>query len=201
MAKDRRTIWVAALVVAVAAGVATAHGLYQVATAARVTTPIAWLYPVITDGLGLVAYAATARLADGERRYAAAVVILAATLSGLAQAVYLAGGLDHAPVGLRAGVGAWPAIAVALTAHLVHLVRPRATARQQRNRARQPDMAPDMTPVRPVPDIPRAAPGHGTAARVAALRRARPDITQADTARELGVHVRTVARHWTAVSA
>jgi hypothetical protein len=123
--RGRRTTWAAGLVVATGAGVATAHGLYQVAAAARVAAPIAWLYPLITDGLALVAYAATARLHDGGRRYAAGIVILAAGLSGLAQAVYLAGGLDHttaAPVGLRFGVGAWPAIAAALTAHLLHLI-------------------------------------------------------------------------------
>jgi hypothetical protein len=120
-----RTILTAALTVAAAAGVATAHGLYQVAAASRVPTAAAWLYPVITDGLALVAYAATARLHSGGRRYAATIVVLAAGLSGLAQAVYLAGGLDHAstaPVGLRFGVGAWPAIAAALTAHLLHLI-------------------------------------------------------------------------------
>ena len=120
-----RTVWAAGLVVAAGAGIATAHGLYQVAAAARVPTPIGWLYPLITDGLALVAYAATARLHAGGRCYAAGIVILAAGLSGLAQALYLAGGLDDtgpAPVGLRFGVGAWPAIAAALTAHLLHMV-------------------------------------------------------------------------------
>jgi hypothetical protein len=123
--RGRRSILTAALTVAAAAGVATAHGLFQVAAASRVPTPVAWLYPVITDGLALVAYAATNRLHAGGRRYAATIVVLAAGLSGLAQAVYLAGGLDHAstaPATLRFGVGAWPAIAAALTAHLLHLV-------------------------------------------------------------------------------
>jgi hypothetical protein len=124
----RRAVWAAGLVVATGAGVATAHGLYQVATSARVPTPIAWLYPLITDGLALVAYAATSRLAHGGRRYAAAIVVLAAGLSGLAQATYLTGGLSStgsgstAPAVLRFGVGAWPAIAAALTAHLLHLI-------------------------------------------------------------------------------
>jgi hypothetical protein len=123
--RGRRAVWTAGLAVAAGAGVATAHGLYQVAAAARVATPIAWLYPLITDGLALVAYAATSRLADAGRRYAAGIVVLAAGLSGLAQAVYLAGGIAQnttAPVGLRFGVGAWPAIAAALTAHLLHLI-------------------------------------------------------------------------------
>jgi hypothetical protein len=124
-ATSTHTMVTAALTVAAGAGVATAHGLYQVAAAARVALPIAWLYPLITDGLALVAYAATARLTDGGRRYAAGIVILAAGLSGLAQAVYLAGGITThavAPTGLRFGVGAWPAIAAALTAHLLHLI-------------------------------------------------------------------------------
>ncbi len=125
MQAGRRGVWAAGLVVAAGAGVATAHGLYQVAAASHVPTPIAWLYPVITDGLALVAYAATSRLQDGGRRYAATIVVLAAGLSGLAQAVYLAGGIAEsttAPVGLRFGVGAWPAAAAALTAHLLHLI-------------------------------------------------------------------------------
>ena len=123
--RGRWSILTAALTVACAAGVATAHGLYQVAAASRVPTAVAWLYPVITDGLALVAYAATARLQERGRRYAAVIVVLAASLSGLAQAVYLAGGLGHAssaPAALRFGVGAWPAVAAALTAHLLHLV-------------------------------------------------------------------------------
>ena len=200
----RRVLWAAALVVAAGAGVATAHGLYQVATSAGVQPAIAWLYPLITDGLGLVAYAATARLTDRGRQYAAGIVTLAAALSGLAQAVYLAGGLDHAAVALRFGVGAWPALAVALTAHLLYLVRPgrRVTAKTV-TRTRQLDTPLAMTPVRSVPDIPRAKTGHDTPGRVAALRHANPDITQAAAAKELGVSVRTVARHWTrpAVSA
>jgi hypothetical protein len=127
----RRAVWTAGLAVAAGAGVATAHGLYQVAAAARVPTPIAWLYPLITDGLALVAYAATSRLHDGGRRYAAGIVVLAAGLSGLAQAIYLAGGIatsSVAPVGLRFGVGAWPAVAAALTAHLLHLIGTAAPA-------------------------------------------------------------------------
>ncbi len=121
----RRGVWAAGLGVAAGAGVATAHGLYQVAAASRVPAPIAWLYPLITDGLALVAYAATTRLTDRARHYSATIVILAASLSGLAQAVYLAGGIAQsttAPVGLRFGVGAWPAAAAALTAHLLHLI-------------------------------------------------------------------------------
>jgi len=55
----RAAIWLPGLAVALGAAIATAHGLYEVAVAARVSAAIAWLYPLITDGLALVAYAAT----------------------------------------------------------------------------------------------------------------------------------------------
>ena len=115
-------IWVAGLVVVLAAGAATAHGLYEVALASRAPAGIAWLYPLITDGLALVAYAATTRLGGPGRRYAWTVVVLAAGLSGLAQATYLAGGVAAASAGLRFGVGAWPAVAAAIAAHLLFLI-------------------------------------------------------------------------------
>jgi hypothetical protein len=115
-------LWLPGLLVALGAGVATAHGLYEVALGAGVPQPIAWLYPLITDGLALVAYATTARLTDGARTYAWAVVVLAAGLSGLAQASYLSGGVDSAPTALRFGVGAWPAIAAAIVAHVLFLL-------------------------------------------------------------------------------
>src|SRR6266540_1618729 len=124
-ARGSGATWTAGLAVAVGAGVATAHGLFQVAVASGVPKPVAWLYPLITDGLALVAYAATARLRSAGRRYAATIVILAAGLSGLAQAVYLAGGISThaaAPVGLRFGVGYCPALAAAIAAHLLHLI-------------------------------------------------------------------------------
>lgn len=133
----RAAIWLPGLAVALGAAVATAHGLYEVAVAARVPAVIAWLYPLITDGLALVAYAATARLMGSARRYAWAVVILAAGLSRLAQAAYLASDAAAAPLpvsglaasagfvapaALRFGVGAWPAIAAAIVAHLLYLL-------------------------------------------------------------------------------
>ena len=155
-----RTVWAAGLIVAAGAGAATAHGLYQVAAAARVSTPVGWLYPLITDGLALVAYAATGRLHAGGRRYAAGIVILAAGLSGLAQAVYLAGGLDHtgpAPVGLRFGVGAWPAIAAALTAHLLHLVATGASTPPAAAMQRSPGSEPRTPANPPYTDAPHKA--------------------------------------------
>lgn len=119
----RAVIWLPGLAVALGAAVATAHGLYEVAHAARVPAGIAWLYPLITDGLALVAYAATARLHGSAARYAWSVVVLSAGLSGLAQAAFLASGsaVDASPA-LRFGVGAWPAIAAAIVAHLLYLL-------------------------------------------------------------------------------
>jgi len=126
---QRWVIWAPGLAVAVGAAVATAHGLYEVAAAARVPAAIAWLYPLITDGLALVAYAATARLHGRAARYAWSVVVLAAGLSGLAQAAYLAAEpaavgepMVTAPAVLRFGIGAWPAVAAAIVAHLLYLL-------------------------------------------------------------------------------
>ncbi|MFC4950783.1 hypothetical protein [Pseudonocardia sp. GCM10023141] len=129
----RAAIWIPGLAVALGAAAATMHGLYEVALASRVPAAIAWLYPLITDGLALVAYAATARLTGSSARYAWIVVILAAGLSGLAQASFLAA--DPVPSvpaeaveafatspALRFGVGAWPAIAAAIVAHLLYLL-------------------------------------------------------------------------------
>jgi hypothetical protein len=116
-------LWLPGLFVAAGAIAATAHGLYEVAIAAQVPPAIAWLYPVITDGLALVAYAAAARLQGSARRYSWTVVMVSAGLSGLAQAAYLAGDAAvAAPAALRFGVGAWPAVAAAIVAHLLHLL-------------------------------------------------------------------------------
>src|SRR6185312_4420909 len=119
----RAVLWLPGLAVALGAAVATAHGLYEVALAAAVPSGIAWLYPLITDGLALVAYGATARLSGSAARYAWAVVVAAAGLSGLAQAAFLASGatLDASPA-LRFGIGAWPAVAAAVAAHLRFLL-------------------------------------------------------------------------------
>ena len=117
-------LWLPGLVVAAGAAIATAHGLYEVARAAGVPTPVAALYPLIGDGLALVAYGATSRLyTPSNRAYAWTIVVLAAGLSGLAQAAYLAGsGVQAVPTWLRFGIGAWPATAAAIVAHLLYLL-------------------------------------------------------------------------------
>lgn len=115
--------------VVLGAGVVTAHGLFEVATKSAVPPAVAWLYPLITDGLALVAYASAMHLSGKDRKYAWTVVVLAAGLSGLAQAALLAapqgvgGGIAPADPTLRFGVGAWPAIAAAIAAHLLFLLR------------------------------------------------------------------------------
>lgn len=127
--RARSPIWWAVLAVAGCGVVATAHGLFEVVLACGVLAFMAALYVPITDGLALVAYAATERLKGAARLYAWAVVLLSAGLSGLAQAVML-GGLGEPPVWLRYVVGAWPALAVAIAAHLLWLVgRPGVTAK------------------------------------------------------------------------
>jgi len=140
-------VWIAGLVVAIGAGVATAHGLYEVALAARVPRMLAWLYPLITDGLALVAYATTTRLAEHGRRYAWTVVVVAAGLSGLTQAGYLAGSVASAPPVLRFAIGAWPAVAAAIVAHLLYLLS------TERSAATPPQVAPAAA------TTPSAAPG------------------------------------------
>ena len=164
------------------------HCLFEVAVAARVPAGIAWLYPLITDGLALVAYAATARLDGSARRYAWAVVVLAAGLSGLAQASFLAGGVQQTDAALRFGVGAWPAVAAAVVAHLLYLlaadagpvvqpdvitrpVSPRGPVVVQAEAAEAPDVRPSDAPSGPAPDAPPGSPARDRA-RVAALRHA-----------------------------
>lgn len=165
----RTVVWIAGLLVAIGAAVATAHGLFEVAVAARVPAGIAWIYPLITDGLALVAYAASARLHGPAARYAWGVVVLAAGLSGLAQAMFLAADAPAVPTGvvagpafeasaaLRFGVGAWPAVAAAIVAHLLYLLAtdqsgsgPQATGRVQPEVFSPPSVQPDPDPVQPV---------------------------------------------------
>lgn len=148
----RDGVWWAGLVVAAAAAAATAHGLYAVAAASHVPWPVAGLYPVMTDGLALVAYSATNRLTDGSRQYAWAVVVAAAGLSGAAQALYLAGGgLEDAPAAVRFGIGAAPALAAAAVAHLLHLIRTAAGSVEQ-PKADPPALGSDVQPGSVQPD-------------------------------------------------
>jgi len=142
-------LWLPGLLVAAGAIAATAHGLYEVAIAANVPPAVAWIYPVITDGLALVAYGAAARTQGSARRYSWAVVVVAAGLSGLAQAAYLAGDATvAAPPALRFGVGAWPAVAAAVVAHLLHLLAVAPRPPQQADVEASPTA--DTTPEHPV---------------------------------------------------
>ena len=117
----RALIAVPAGAVAAGAVLATGHGLHAVALAAGVEDPIAWLYPVITDGLALVAYVAAHHVPQ-HKSYAWAVVLVSAVMSGVAQAVFLAGAALDASAGLRFAMGAWPAVAALLGGHLLYLL-------------------------------------------------------------------------------
>jgi hypothetical protein len=171
----RWTVWVAGLIVALGAGVATAHGLYEVALAAGTPRVLAWLYPLITDGLALVAYATTTRLAESGRRYAWTVVVIAAGLSGLTQASYLAGGVASASPGLRFAIGAWPAVAAAVVAHLLFLLGNHSTAtgsddlHQQVSHLGQPDQATRIAGSKPAPAGDSHEPLTGAAVSVTGL--------------------------------
>ena len=130
---------------------------------------IAWLYPLITDGLALVAYAATARLRGPAARYAWSVVVLAAGLSGLAQAALLGSETTmDAPTVLRYGVGAWPAVAAAIVAHLLYLLAthtadaPTSTAGVQPAPFRSAGVQPAATTVQPAPVQPAAGRARST---------------------------------------
>jgi hypothetical protein len=122
----RSPVWPWAALVTVGGVIATAHGLYVAATEAGQPDVVAVLYPLIIDGLALVAYVATRRLSSAV--YPWLVVVIAAGLSGLAQGVNLAKGEEPWTVEwwLRFGVGAAPAVAALTAAHLLWLVgRPR----------------------------------------------------------------------------
>lgn len=95
----------------------------------HVADPWSWLYPVIADGLAVVAYRVTGRTRGLGRAYAWCVFVACAGLSAAGQSLHLVG-LGHAPpVGLRAAVGAWPAVAAAVACHLhrVGRIRPATT--------------------------------------------------------------------------
>lgn len=209
----RAVIWLPGLAVAVGAAVATAHGLYEVAVAARVPTGIAWLYPLITDGLALVAYTATARLSGSAARYAWAVVVLAAGLSGLAQAMYLAsdtpdpaggaippgspvaGPVFEATAVLRFGVGAWPAVAAAIVAHLLYLLATHTPGTDPPTANHRPAEPEAFTPPPVQPDPPAVQPGPASAVQIAvqpSVARAvqRPvEVTAIERGRDLPVAV------------
>ncbi|MGH3615384.1 MAG: hypothetical protein ACRDRK_22860 [Pseudonocardia sp.] len=191
----RWAIWLPGLAVALGAAVATAHGLYEVAHAARVPQVIAWLYPLITDGLALVAYTATARLSGSAARYAWSVVVLAAGLSGLAQAVFLASdsAVEASPA-LRFGVGAWPAIAAAIVAHLLYLLAvdapPERSPEGVAPVAIQPDAVPVQSvtarPVQPSTPGPVQRPAPDAAQPVRPALAAAPDATAEPPVRRSG---------------
>jgi hypothetical protein len=170
-----------------AAGAAlTAVGMYSVAVACGIPGNLAWLYPLIFDGLALVAYRATSHTKDGARRYAAFVVMLCTGLSATAQAAHLAAG-DGLSAGadghLKAGVGAAPAIAVALAAHLHWLTTKPATTQTDASTLPGGVTGPGGTakiPSGPVPSITEGADADpGTAGRERTASHGRSSLSPA----------------------
>jgi hypothetical protein len=146
--------------------------------------------------------------------WAAGLVVAAgagvATAHGLSQAVYLAGGIGQsasAPVGLRFGVGAWPAIAAALTAHLLHLIStatddpataPTASVQPYNPPSVQPSIPDPVQPPRRVPalDAPAVQPERSAQAGATALARTpEPDRLALDGAEGGGSAPGDRARH------
>ena len=173
----RDGVWWAALGVAGAAAAATAHGLYAVAAASGVPWPMAALYPVMADGLALVAYAATSRLDGAGRRYAWTVVVTAAGSSGAAQAAYLAGGgVAGSPAAVRFGIGAAPAVAAAAVAHLVHLIRTSSRVVRLDSRTTAVQSAPAVRAARPVGERPGADAARPERPPAGGVRPSTPDL-------------------------
>jgi hypothetical protein len=106
----------------------TSTSLYAVAVNCGVDRRLAWLYVPCTDGLALVAYGATTMLSNAvSRAYAWSVVVLAAGLSATAQGSSHLHRLPGSTAEIlrsdvRFGVGCWPAVSVAVCAHLLWLV-------------------------------------------------------------------------------
>ena len=160
-ARCRTAIWLPGLAVAVGAAVATAHGLYEVAVAARVPAGIAWLYPLITDGLALVAYAATARLDGSAPATPGRSSCSPPGCPGSRRRATSPAASNGRTRPLRFGVGAWPAVAAAVVAHLLYLL----AAGRRRPYSPRPSVRPSdrRTPSDPAPATARPTPRRATA--------------------------------------
>jgi hypothetical protein len=100
--------------VAVCAAVATFHGAAHAAGTSGVTAPVTLLYPVMGDGLAVLAFRRIGVTRGPARGFAWAVMVVAASASGLAQAYVLAAGKAGGAAVLAAGMGAAPAVCVLL---------------------------------------------------------------------------------------
>jgi hypothetical protein len=178
----------------------------------------------ITLPIGMETYAAYAlhvwlsrRVGPRARTFAKWSAIGSLTLGGAGQVAYhlmSAARIGHAPWQITALVACLPVAVLGMGAALAHLVHEDTPA----------DPVPSSPPADPATgagpsgsspapgaDARKSAPrkasrprpaatgtGSGTAAKVARLRAKRPDLTQAEIAKELKVTERTVRRYWTA---
>jgi hypothetical protein len=159
----------------------------RVAAWCHVAAPWCWLYPAIADGLALVAYRATDRATGAGRGYAWFVVVVAAGMSAAGQAMHLAGLDRPAPTGLRAAVGAWPALAGAVAWHLRRVAgRPRAVTAGQAPATPVSVTAPDSAAAEPpavATPVTTAVTGQRPATTAAAAVAPRPAVTTTARAR------------------
>lgn len=202
-AEDPRSlglVWWGCLVVALGAIALTAHGLFDVAAHSGVWVWLAWIYPVITDGLALVAYLAAARLRYTRACvYAWTVVLLAAGLSGIAQAVHLAGGVGQVPVALRAVIGGWPAVAFAMSFHLLFLIHRATYGNPTPPKPSEPFLeVPERVTPDPSPVAERPRPAAKRAAKRAAPARewTAADVLNADAAAGTQLGFRRIAEQF-----
>lgn len=101
-------------IVAGCAALATFHGAQHAAGEGGASYYTNLLYPVMADGLAVIAFRKSREL-DGWRRIVAWLVVIGcAGASGTAQAYVLAAGKTGGAAALAAGVGAFPAVAVLL---------------------------------------------------------------------------------------
>jgi hypothetical protein len=172
------------------AAVASYAHMRDLALTAGQSPLLAALLPISVDGMMLVA---TVALGDGRRsKWSAWAAFLVGVAASLAANVMAAGPDMTARV-----VSAWPAVALLLTVEVL--------ARS----GRAPEVDPVAAPV-PAADVASVpvvytakVPGMtgGTAARVSAIVTARPDVTSADIAAEVGCSPRTARRHISALRA
>lgn len=158
--------------VAAAAAVATFHGAERAAAAGGVAWGITLLYPVMLDGLAVLAFRQIAS-SDGWRRVFAWFVMLAAAgASGSAQAYVHAKGRHGGDALLGLGMGAAPALIVLLATILGSpgARRPPAvasapadqTAPAESPPAPPPAASPPAAPPPPLPPATEPAAGTGT---------------------------------------
>ncbi len=109
---------------AVAAFTLSFDALRELATISGLNPTLAWLWPLIVDGLIVIATAAAVALRDRGRRvtwYPWATLILFSTISVAGNALHASNHADHSAVSVTvaAGVSAVPALALLLASHLM----------------------------------------------------------------------------------